>query len=489
MPTEIIMPQMGESIAEGTITKWLVGLGQPVERDQPLLEISTDKVDAEIPSPASGVLSQVLFAEGDTVEVDTVIGMIGAEAAEPAAAPAASTMGEVPSASDASPQAVGGATVTLAEPSAPGDQTLEERVRTSSSPVVRKIAKERGVDISSVPGTGIHGRVTKRDIVQYLEQGAVPSASEAAPVSATPASAPAAPQEAAASTASSREKDSASLVTTETTIESHPVTPKAPERAPSRGNDELSFSVPAYGASENVKIESMSRVRRLTAAHMLYSRQTSAHVATVFEIDMSSIVTARSRAKAKFQERVGTKLTYMPFIFKAVADGLQSYPKFNASLDGTDIVYKRDINLGMAVAVDWGLLVPVIPNADQLNLVGLARTANDLADRARTKKLSPDELQRGTFTVTNPGVFGSLYGIPIINQPQVAILCVGAIEKRPVVMTDADGNDSLAIRTMCHFCLSYDHRLIDGADAEKFMNRLKRTLVDSTWDELDPFLG
>ncbi len=481
MATEIIMPQMGESIAEGTITKWLVQVGQPVERDQPLLEISTDKVDAEIPSPVSGVLREVLFAEGETVEVDTVIGYITAAGETAAAKEADTTSPSSAATSRATPSlpenpaeaAAAGARETSRTP-----DSLADRVRTASSPVVRKIAAEEGVDIADVPGSGIHGRVTKMDILQYLEEQ--PGERD---VSAT------SPPSDIDTDQATRPRDietAGSLVTRESTVHSRQVDRPAQTK---RGDDGLTFSVPAYTEGERVEIEPMSRVRRLTAAHMLYSNQTSAHVSTVFEIDMSSVVTARNRAKGKFAQQSGTKLTFMPFIFKAVIDGLRSHPKFNASLDGTDIVYKKDINLGMAVAVDWGLLVPVIHNADQLNLVGLARHANDLADRARTKKLQPREVQHGTFTITNPGVFGSLYGVPIINQPQVAILCVGTIEKRPVVITDRDGNDSIAIRSMAYFCLSYDHRLIDGADAEQFMNRMKKTLVQSTWEELDPFTG
>jgi 2-oxoglutarate dehydrogenase E2 component (dihydrolipoamide succinyltransferase) len=252
---------------------------------------------------------------------------------------------------------------------------------------------------------------------------------------------------------------------------------------------ELEFSVPAFTESERVRIEPMSPIRRLTAAHMLYSQQTSAHVSTVFECDFSAVVAARARARRKFAEKVGTKLTYMPFVFQAVIDGLRTYPKFNASVDGTSVVYKEDIHLGMAVALDWGLLVPVIHHADRLNLVGLATAANDLAERARTKRLRPEEVRGGTFTVTNPGVFGSLFGLPMINQPQVAILCVGAIQKRPVVITDAEGNDGISIRSMAYMALSYDHRLIDGSDAEQFMVRIKKTLTESSWDELSAYGG
>jgi 2-oxoglutarate dehydrogenase E2 component (dihydrolipoamide succinyltransferase) len=261
----------------------------------------------------------------------------------------------------------------------------------------------------------------------------------------------------------------------------------APPPAPATTKIETGFSVPAYVEGEPVRIEPMSKIRQITAAHMRYSKDTSAHVTTVFEMDMTRVHNARQRAKDKFLAINGTKLTYMPFIFKAVCEALKQNPKLNASIDGTNIVYKLEINLGMAVALDWGLIVPVIRNADQLNLVGLAKAANDLADRARAKKLSPEETKRGTFTITNPGVFGSLFGTPIINQPQVAILGIGAIEKRPVVVTDEDGCDTIAIRVMSYFGITYDHRLVDGADADHFMNAVKRSLESGQWPELEPY--
>ena len=458
MATEILMPQMGESIAEGTITKWLVQVGDRVERDDPLLEISTDKVDAEIPAPASGVLIEIRQGEGVTVPVNEIVGLIGEEGestgeateggAEASAAPVAAA---VAPAAEAPTQAEAG-----------DDETsTQERVRRFSSPLVRRIAKEEGVDLAQVQGTGIHGRVTKKDITAYLEarsRGEAPAA---------PAPAVAAPAKAATPTAAP--------------APSAPATPAARLVG--------GFSVPAYGQGENVRIEPMSRIRERTAAHMTYSKATSAHVSTVFHFDMSRIAALRQKAKAKFQQDVGTKLTFMPFIFKAVCDGLRQYPQLNAAIDGTNIVYKNDINLGMAVALDpSGLIVPVLHKADGRTLMGLARTANDLADRARTKKLKPEEAAGGTFTVTNPGGFGSLFGTPIINQPQVAILGIGAIEKRPVIKTDADGNDMIAIRTMCYFALTFDHRLVDGADADHFMNVVKKTLEEGEWSELDPFL-
>jgi len=452
MATDVIMPQMGESIAEGTITRWLVKVGDTVERDQPLFEISTDKVDAEIPSPESGVLLEIRYPEGETVAINEIVAMIGAagESAAPAAAPAAAAEAPAEAPSEPAPAAE----TASAEGGASG---LEERVREHSSPVVRKMAQEHGVDLSQVEGTGVHGRVTKADLEAHLEQqgsgaAAPPPAAAPAPSSQPPAAPPA-----SSATAQLRQGST-------------------------------DFYVPPYTENENVVIEPMSRIRQITSAHMSYSKATSAHVTTFFHMDMSRVAKVRAKAKNAFYKEYGTKLTYMPFIFKAVASALKANPKLNAAIDGTNIVYKKDINLGMAVALDWGLLVPVIKSADQLNIVGLAKTANDLAARARSKKLGPDEIQGGTFTVTNPGVFGTLFGTPIINQPQVGILGLGAIEKRPVVVTDPDGNDTIAIKMMSYFAITYDQRLVDGADADHFMNHVKRTLVEETWGELDPFL-
>ncbi len=449
MATEVVMPQMGESIAEGTITRWLVKVGESVERDQPLFEISTDKVDAEIPSPASGILSEVRFGEGATVPVNEVVAVIGGAAAVPppaAASPAPPAPGPAAAPAPAAPAAAAPAAAPAATPG-----SLEERVRTASSPVVRKMAAEHGVDISTLEGSGIHGRVTKQDLEAHL---AAPKA--AAPAAAAPA--PALPVPAAV--------------------------PAAAAAAPAASKVDTGFHVPAYLPSENVEIEPMSKIRQITAAHMRYSKDTSAHVTTAFHIDMSGVARARDRARKGFEAANGTKLTFMPFIFKAVAGALKRHKKVNAAIDGTNIVYKKDVNLAMAVALDWGLIVPVIKNADQLSLVGLAKTANDLADRARNKKLKPEEVQAGTFTITNPGVFGSLWGTPVINQPQVAILGIGTIEKRPVVMQDNFGNDMIAIRTMSYFAITYDHRLVDGADADHFMNDVKKTLQEETWQEL-----
>jgi len=449
MATDVLMPQMGESIAEGTITRWLVKVGEKIERDQPLLEISTDKVDSEIPSPATGVLLEIYHQEGETVPVNEVVGAIGE--------PGEKTGGEAPAAAPAAePEAVAAAAAPAGGDDANvdagdgGEMTLEERLRRFSSPLVRSIAAKEDVDITQLEGSGIHGRVTKKDILAHLEaraRGEIPAAAPAAP---SPAPAAAAP---------------------------------APAARPAGD-----FHVPAYQAGENVVIEPMSRIRQVTAAHMAYSKTTSAHVTTVFHVDMTRVDRLRKRAKNAFFKANGTKLTYMPFIFRAVALALRQFPQLNAAIDGTNVVYKQDVNLGMAVAMDRGLIVPVLRRADELSLVGLARIANDLADRARGKKLKPDETQGGTFTITNPGVFGSLFGTPVINQPQVAILGIGTIEKRPIIQTDADGVDSIAIRTMSYFALTFDHRLIDGADADHFMNAIKATLQDDDWGELAPYL-
>ena len=458
MATEVIMPEMGESIAEGTITKWLVQVGERVERDQPLFEISTDKVDAEIPSPVSGTLLVVHHLEGATVQVNDLVALVG----EPSEKPDSEVVAEPPSV-EAVVVESSSTEVVEEQPPAPEvagtgplnpseDSQLVDRIRRFSSPLVRKMASQEGVDLLQVEGSGIHGRVTKQDMQAYLEKRSAPP--PATTTSPTPSMA--APMRTAQVVTSPRQQTG-------------------------------DFLVAAYSEGDNIEIEPMSNIRRLTAAHMVYSKATSAHVSTVFHVDLSRVAKARVRAKQGFEQTHGTKLTFMPFIFKAVANALTAFPNLNSSIDGTDIVHKKDINLGMAVALDWGLLVPVIRHADQLNLVGLAKAANDLADRARSKRLSPEEVQGGTFTVTNPGVFGSLFGTPIINQPQVAILGIGTIEKRPVVDTDADGNDTIAIKTMCYFALTFDHRLVDGAEADSFMNHLRRTLLEETWSELDSF--
>ncbi|MFL6385828.1 MAG: 2-oxoglutarate dehydrogenase, E2 component, dihydrolipoamide succinyltransferase [Nitrososphaeraceae archaeon] len=455
MSTEVVMPQMGESIAEGTITKWLKKLGERVERDEPLFEISTDKVDAEIPSPAAGTLTEVRFKEGDTVEVNTVVAVLdGDQASATAQAPAKAEAPAPPPPAPAPPPPPQQAAPpppppsVQAKPAPPPSPappvadkkdgsaaTAEELRRTKSSPLVRKIAQEHNVDISQLEGTGLSGRVTKNDILSYIE-----SASTAAPAqrpaergaTPEPAPAPAAPQEIVA----------------------------PPPPRPQLGD----------------RVEQMSVMRKKIAEHMVLSRRTSAHVTTVYEIDMTRIARLRDKHRDAFYERTGTKLTFMPYIFEAVNKGLRKFPIFNAQVNGEQIIYKQDINLGMAVALDWGLIVPVIKRADDLSISGLARAANDLADRARTKQLKPDEVTGGTFTITNPGVFGGLFGTPIINQPQLAILGVGKIEKRAKVMTTPDGDDFIGIRWMAYFALSFDHRVIDGADAERFLAFVKEQL-------------
>lgn len=478
MATDVVMPQMGESIAEGTITKWLKNVGDHVDRDEPLFEISTDKVDAEIPSPAAGTLTEIKFKEGETVEVNTVVAVLDGNGAKPATAePQVAKEQETPEPTQAAspppappppqieppkptittveqgaPKAATGKTevkplIRREESSRPreitspatardrGTATADELRQTKSSPLVRKIAEEHGIDIRQLEGTGMSGRVTKNDILSFIESGA-PAPAAQPRVSSQIAPPQVAPQ------------------------------PGAP------GTQQVTAVKPGEGD----RVEQMSVMRKKIADHMVLSRRTSAHVTTVYEIDMSKVAKLRDEHRASFQERTGTKLTFMPFIFKAVTDAIRKFPIFNSQVSGDQIIYKRDINLGMAVALDWGLIVPVIKRADDLSISGLARAANDLADRARTKQLKPDEVAGGTFTITNPGVFGGLFGTPIINQPQVAILGVGKIEKRPKILTTPDGEDYIAIRHLAYFALSFDHRIIDGADAEKFLAYIKEHL-------------
>jgi 2-oxoglutarate dehydrogenase E2 component (dihydrolipoamide succinyltransferase) len=511
---DVIMPQMGESIAEGTVTKWLKNVGDRVERDEPLFEISTDKVDAEIPSPAAGILREIRVAPGTTVPINTVVAVVAAEgeaaaapvpappapaaspapsvpppppavtaapsapaefipAEEPAAAPAAAPPG--PPLVDirierARPAAVPPAPPTPPAPaSAPepaprprAEMTVEELRQLRSSPVVRKIAAEHHVDIRAIPGTGIGGRVTKQDILGHIEirSGAAATPSpEPTPAPAVPPP-PAVPSPAAPALAP----------TTPPRAPAAPA-PAAPTVAPATAPAPPAAAAPSPVGSR-VQVVPMSPIRRKTAEHMIASRRTSAHVSTVFEIDMTRVDQLRQKHRAAFEER-GVRLSYMSFVLRAVVDGLKAFPVLNASVDGDNIVYHKDVNLGVAVALDWGLIVPVIHRADEKNVLGLARALNDLADRARAKKLKVEEVQGGTFTVTNPGVFGSLFGTPIIPQPQVAILDVGTVEKRPVVRDDA-----IAIRTMAYFALTFDHRLVDGADADRFMAHVKKTLQE-----------
>jgi pyruvate dehydrogenase E2 component (dihydrolipoyllysine-residue acetyltransferase) len=458
MAEEVKMPQMGESIAEGTIVRWLKQVGEAVKRDEPLFEISTDKVDAEIPAPASGVLSEIRVQEGETVAVNTVVAIINGagaqtattpkqEATPPAQPPAPAQQGTAPSATPAAgpPQAAAPpavdqppATPSHAQTEAAASQSGEEGHRVRSSPLVRKIAQEEGVDLSQIQGTGINGRVTKNDILSYIEnRAAAPAAPQgtAAPPPAPPVSVP---QAAAA--------------------------PRAPQplSVPTAATTEV--GPPPFADDDRVQIEPMSIMRRKIAERMIESHRVSAHVYSVIEVDYTETARLRDRLKGEYLERDGVKLTFLPFIIKAVIEGIKKWPIINSSVWGDQVVYKQDINIGVAVALDWGLIVPVIRNADEKSLLGLARAVNDLGDRARNKKLKPDEVQGGTFTITNPGVFGGLMGLPIINQPQVAILGVGGIKKRPVVI-----NDAIAIRQTGLLTLSYDHRIIDGAVAEQFL--------------------
>jgi 2-oxoglutarate dehydrogenase E2 component (dihydrolipoamide succinyltransferase) len=477
MATDVIMPQMGESIAEGTITKWLKKVGDTVKRDEPIFEISTDKVDAEIPSPVAGTLTEIKVNEGQTVAINTVVATIGEAGEKPAAAPAPAPepkpapapeppKAAAPSAApEAKPAPAAEAKKAEPAPAAPppsrpapqaqpaGEaggarvESIEDRIRQRSSPLVRKIAQEHGVEIASIDGTGIHNRVTKNDILSYIENRPQ-AAALAAPARA--ASAPAASAQPAAQASS-------------------PAAAPAPRPAP-------------ISVTDRDEVVAMTKIRKITAENMILSKRTSAHVTTVFQVDYSAIAKLRETHKDAFLEKNGVKLTYLPFIFRACVQSLKEFPQVNASIDGENIVYHKDVNLGMAVALDWGLIVPIIKNADEKSILGLARATNDLAERARSKRLKPEEIQGGTFTVTNPGVFGSLFGTPIIPQPQVAILGVGTIEKRPVVITDQLGNDALGIRTMGYLALSFDHRLIDGADADRFMASVKKTLEKGEFD-------
>jgi pyruvate dehydrogenase E2 component (dihydrolipoyllysine-residue acetyltransferase) len=439
---EVVMPQMGESITEGTVSKWLKSVGDDIEKDEALLEISTDKVDAEVPSPAAGTLLAINVQEGETVEVGSVLALIGAEGVAPVAdmrpAAAASGLTAAPAPQGQKPEAVAEPVQAAAMPVAAnggsnGSKTIDELRRTRSSPLVRNIAKEHGVDITRIPGSGLSGRVTKKDILSFIETGAA-----------------------------LRPED---LLRKDAGLPgASPVVSKP------------KFEPPQVEPLIGDRIEKMSVMRKKIAEHMTFSKQTSAHVTSVYEIDMTNVARFRQRHKDEFQQKHGTKLTYMPFIFQAVTNAIKQHRVVNSQVSGDQIVYKADINLGMAVALDWGLIVPVIRNADTLSLAQLAVTANDLADRARTKKLNPNDVTGGTFTITNPGVFGGLFGTPIINQPQVAILCVGTIEKRPKVITSIDGDDAIVIRQMAYFALTYDHRIVDGADAEKFLSFMKEYL-------------
>jgi len=453
--TAVIMPQMGESITEGTVSKWLKSVGDSIEKDEALLEISTDKVDAEVPSPAAGKLLEILVNEGETVEVGAVLARVGASSGAVAPSP------KPPSASQPTPSTPNTETQPQQAPAAAQPQAraasagangganghttdIDELRRTKSSPLVRNIAREHGIDITRIPGSGISGRVTKKDILSFIETGAALR-----------------PQDLLRKGAATAPVVSRSVPTPQ------PATKKS------------DYTAPQPQAMLEDRVEKMSVMRKKIAEHMVFSKQTSAHVTSVYEIDMTNVARFREQHKEDFQARFGTKLTFMPFIFQGVTNAINRFRIVNSQVAGDQIIYKADVNLGMAVALEWGLIVPVIKNADTLTLAELAQTANDLADRARAKRLNPDEVQGGTFTITNPGVFGGLFGTPIINQPQVAILCVGTIEKRAKVVSSADGDDSIAIRTMAYFALTYDHRIVDGADAEKFLAFLKDYLENT----------
>ena len=440
---DVVMPQMGESIAEGTLSRWLKKVGDTVKRDEPIFEISTDKVDAEIPAASGGVLAEILVQEGQTVPVSTVVARLETEVgtaatapapapiAAPAAVPAAAAETAKPAAGPA-PAAGGSARPPAPSPAASrsgNGNSLEDRLRTKSSPLVRKIAAEHGVEISALQGSGVAGRVTKRDILQYIESGPPAAASGAAG-------------------------------------------PRASMHAPG-GIESDGVSVEPWAGDV---VEPMSKIRQITSDHMVMARRHAAHVTSFFEIDLTRVSRLRQKMRAQFEQQTGQKLTYLPFIIKVVIDALKAHPVLNAAHDGRRMIFRKQYNIGIAVALDWGLIVPVIKQADDLSLSGLTKSLNDLAERARTKRLKPDEVQGATFTITNPGVFGSLMGTPIIPAGTSGILGLGAIEKRPKVLAGADGEDVIAVRTCAYFSLSFDHRIVDGADADKFLATIKRGL-------------
>jgi len=412
--TEVLMPQMGESITEGTITKWLKKVGDSVQRDEPIFEISTDKVDAEIPSPAAGTLTEIKVPEGSTVTINTVVAVIGGGAGKAPAAPAKAA----PAAAASAPAA--------ASPAAPASSaSAGERGR--SSPLVRKIAQENNVDLAQIAGTGSAGRITKEDILGHIEGGAKPAAAA-------------------------------------------PATPAAPKPA-----------APAASTPQPGELVPMTKMRSIIAVRMVESKRTSPHVHTVFKVDMTRIVKLREKEKSKYEQRNGVKLTYMPFITRAAIVALRKHPIVNGAVEGDAIRYNKNINIGIAVALDWGLIVPVLKQTEEKNFLGIARGIVDVAERARNKKLAPDEISGGTFTLTNSGIFGEQFGTPIINQPQAAILGIGGLNKEAEVLTDKDGNDSIAIRSIQRFTLGFDHRIVDGADAGKFMSDFKAYLEN--WSE------
>lgn len=445
---EVPMPQMGESIAEGTVSKWLKSVGDTVERDEPILEISTDKVDAEIPAPSAGTLVEISVAEGETVEVGTVVAFIdtegGAAAAAPAAeaeTPAAESAPEPEPASRTEAPAAGPATSAPASGSRPA--SAEERLRTRSTPVVRKIAEEHGIDIAGVSGTGHAGRVTKQDILDYIESGAADEAPAAQPA-AQPPSRPAAP--------------------------AAPAAASAPSDLWKRFYGEVQH--PEFPVREADTVEAMDKIRRLTAEHMVMAKRIAPHVHSFQEIDFTRVDQIRNANKKRWAEQ-GAKVSYTAFVAFAVSRVIRDFPMVNSTVSGNNVIYRGNVNLGMAVDLNPGLIVPVVKDADDLSLVGIAKRIIDLATRARDRKLSPDEIQGGTFSITNPGVLGTMVGMPVIPKGTAAILGTGAIEKRVVVVTDEHGGDSMAIRKRSLFSLGYDHRIVDGADAARFLSALK----------------
>jgi 2-oxoglutarate dehydrogenase E2 component (dihydrolipoamide succinyltransferase) len=453
MRTDVVMPQMGESVTEGTVTKWLKTIGDKVDRDEPILEITTDKVDAEVPSPVEGVLVEVFVEPGETVEINTIIAVIDTEAAEGDVSSAPAAAGSTPAPAETPIAAGSGSTGSSrsrsgngrsggARPSngsaglaAAADETAADLRRTRSTPLVRKIAAEHGIsDLSPIDGTGLSGRVTRDDILGFLESGGASSGSD-----------------------------------TPSTTSSKSVGTRA--RSPHRD-----VHLPDIEVYERDRIELLSPQRQMIAQHMVASRTTSAHAQTIHELDFSAVVAARKRMKAEFAER-GVKLTYTAFIIKAASEALAEYPMVNSSLDGDHIIYRGDVNIGMAVDIGSSLIVPVVRNVDELSLLGVARAINDLAERSRNKKLKPDEVKAGTFTISNHGVFGPEFGVPIINQPQTAIMSTGAIKKRVVV---DQKTDAIMVRPTSIWCLSFDHRAIDGATADKFMARMREII--ETWE-------
>ncbi len=450
MQIEVTMPQMGESIFEGTITRWLKKPGDAIEKDEPLFEISTDKVDAEIPSPVSGIVRETRFPEGATIQVNTVVAVI-ADAAEASGAPpaAAPPTAELQPAAESADRAALGEEARTQTKDAPAPAEVGSARHVRYSPLVRRMAKDNNIDLDQLGGTGPEGRVTKEDVLRYLEQreaaGAQPTVS-AVQETPTPAPEPRAPAAKA------------------TTVAAAPPAASAPPPAPVSG-----------------EVVPLTKMRAIIAQRMAASAQTAPHVHTVFRVDMTHIVQLREHEKVKFEQRNGVKLTYMPFVAVAAVLTLRKFPIVNASLEGESIRYHQNINLGIAVALEWGLIVPVIKQAEERNFLGIARSISDLAERARGKRLKPDEISGSTFTLTNSGIFGEEFGTPIINQPDSAILAIGRLRKDPVVLTDEHGNDSIAIRSIQHFCLGFDHRIIDGADAGRFMNEFKKTLEN--WNQ------